>query len=70
MRAVVQLIDSRRWDRLESLAPATGGGDCDISGIAFSDRGTRLWIGMEEGCASYHVDALSRRTFDVPSVMV
>jgi hypothetical protein len=35
----------------------------DISGLAFSPSGRRLYVGTEAGLAAYDVDTMARRSF-------
>ena len=47
------------------VLPVSPGGelDLDISGLAFSPTGRRLYVGTEEGIAAYEVDTTARRGF-------
>lgn len=35
----------------------------DLSGLAFSPNGRRLYVGTEEGLATYAIDSAARRSF-------
>ncbi|PRW50831.1 WD40 repeat isoform A [Chlorella sorokiniana] len=62
-RSRCHLVDCRMWDRQQVLD--VGGQDCepDISGIAFSPSGRRLYVGTEGGLAAYDIDTMGRRGF-------
>jgi len=68
--SVVHLLDARRWDAVERVQatpprpPHMSPGEAyDISGIAFTPKGARLWVGLEDACMSFDMDTLKRRTF-------
>ncbi len=49
-----------------TLGAAVWGGagmEADISGLAFSPSGRRLYVGTEQGLAAYDVDTNARMTF-------
>ncbi|KAI7835493.1 hypothetical protein COHA_010610 [Chlorella ohadii] len=62
-RSRCHLVDCRMWDRQQVLD--VGGQDCepDISGVAFSPSGRRLYVGTEGGLAAYDIDTMGRRGF-------
>lgn len=57
------VVDCRMWQRRQTLD--VGGQDCepDISGLAFSPSGRRLYVGTEGGITAYDVDTVGRRSF-------
>lgn len=58
------LVDMRMWDRRQVLQlRGLLEEEPDISGLAFSPSGRRLYLGTEEGIAAYDVDVLARRCF-------
>ncbi|KAF8055820.1 SPCC4G3.03 [Scenedesmus sp. PABB004] len=74
----VSLVDARRWDRRQVLrlsgaspgaSPGRGGRALDVSGLAFSPSGARLWVGLEECVMGYDVDSLTRRTFGTADIL-
>jgi hypothetical protein len=75
----VSLVDARQWTRRQSLAlnpmgaqwqgggsPVSAGGSgrgLDISGLAFTPSGERLWVGLDSAAMSIEIDSLKRRTW-------
>lgn len=76
----VTLLDARDWGskqvlelhtQLHSPDSSPGGAGSrpvDISGLAFTPSGQRLWVGTEEGCMSFDVDSGRRTTFGAASI--
>ncbi|KAI8468743.1 MAG: WD40-repeat-containing domain protein [Monoraphidium minutum] len=75
----VHLIDARRWRASDILLcqpppPSEEGGEppmddpSDISGIAFTPSGRRLWVGMRDGCMSWDVDCSRRTRFSTEDI--
>uniref|UniRef100_A0A383WEJ8 DUF2415 domain-containing protein n=1 Tax=Tetradesmus obliquus TaxID=3088 RepID=A0A383WEJ8_TETOB len=77
--ARISLLDARRWGSGQALAlggavrGAVRGGaglrSLDVSGIAFSPSGRRLWVGLEPCCVGFSIDSLKRRTFGVADML-
>jgi WD40 repeat protein len=74
--ASVVLVDSRAWHMRQTvLVPpgphqgSPGGRGMDISGLAFTPSGSRLWVGMDTCCVGVQIDSVKRRTFGVSSVL-
>lgn len=72
----VVLVDSRAWHMRQTvLVPpgphhgSPGGRGMDISGLAFTPSGSRLWVGMDTCCVGVDVDSVKRRTFGVSGVL-
>lgn len=72
----VVLVDSRAWHSRQTVYVPPGshtgsprGRGLDISGIAFTPSGARLWVGMDVCCVGIDVDSVKRRTFGVSSVL-
>lgn len=72
----VVLVDSRAWHMRQTvLVPpgphhgSPGGRGMDISGLAFTPSGSRLWVGMDTCCVGVDVDSVKRRTFGVSDVL-
>lgn len=75
----VVLVDARAWHMRQTvlLPPGPhhhggspgGGRGVDISGLAFTPSGSRLWVGMDTCCVGVEVDTVKRRTFGVASVL-
>jgi WD40 repeat protein len=63
-RGRLHVADARMWPRRQVLhvsgAPEL---EPDISGVAFSPCGRRLYAGMEDAIVAYHVDSGGRRSF-------
>lgn len=70
----VHLIDARKWTASDVLLcqpppPSEDAGEgphddpSDISGIAFTPSGRRLWVAMRNGCMSWEVDCNRRTRF-------
>ncbi|KAL4441455.1 hypothetical protein ABPG77_001959 [Micractinium sp. CCAP 211/92] len=62
-RSRCHVVDCRMWERQQILD--VGGQDCepDISGLAFSPSGRRIYVGTEGGISAYDVDTMGRRGF-------
>lgn len=78
----VTLVDARTWGSRQSLvlnpigvegsspsSPGSSGRGLDISGLAFTPSGSRLWVGMDGCCMSVDIDSVKRRTFGTASVV-
>ncbi|KAH7620301.1 putative Uncharacterized protein C4G3.03 [Nannochloris sp. 'desiccata'] len=63
-RGRVHVADGRMWPRQQILHVSTVPElEPDISGLAFSPCGKRLYVGLEEAIVAYHVDSGARRSF-------
>lgn len=62
-RSRCHVVDCRMWDRQQVLDVGSQNCEPDISGLAFSPSGRRLYVGTEGGIAAYNVDTTSRRGF-------
>ena len=63
-RGRVHLADSRMWPRQQVLhVSGVPELEPDISGLAFSPCGKRLYVGLEDSIVAYHVDSGARRSF-------
>ncbi|KAG2484738.1 hypothetical protein HYH03_016485 [Edaphochlamys debaryana] len=56
------LVDCRMWAASQDLYAGCEQGH-DISGIAFSAAGDRLWVGLDEAVMAFELDTLGRRAF-------
>ncbi|KDD71854.1 hypothetical protein H632_c4285p0, partial [Helicosporidium sp. ATCC 50920] len=68
-RGRAHLLDTRMPSRRQVLE--VGGGDGlepDISGLAFSPRGDRVYVGTEDGVEAYLIDAHARRGFPAAEI--
>lgn len=72
----VILVDSRAWHMRQTvfvppspLQGSPGSRGMDISGLAFTPSGSRLWVGMDTCCVMVEIDTVKRRTFGVSSVL-
>jgi hypothetical protein len=74
----VVLVDCRAWHMRQTVllppgmqhgSPGGRGLDLNISGLAFTPSGSRLWVGMDTCCVGVEIDSVKRRTFGVSSVL-
>lgn len=65
----VHVVDARRWDAYQSLTDELAGQSASISGIAFSPRGTRLYVGLEAHILQYDIDTCARRRFGTYAII-
>lgn len=75
----VVLVDCRAWHMRQTVfvppSPAShhqgspGGRGLNISGLAFTPSGSRLWVGLDTCCVGVDIDNVKRRTFGVSSVL-